>query len=259
MRRVPRVGIPADFKLIGPHTFHGVGDKYVRAVVAGAGCQPVLLPALGADAHLLDLLEELDGLLLTGASSNIEPRHYSAESGFEGNVLDPQRDATTLALIPAALRAGVPILAICRGLQEVNVALGGSLHQQVQTVTGLDDHREDNTLPIEEQYAPAHRVDLVPNGLLAGIAGKTEAQVNSLHQQGIRSLGRDLVVEATAADGLIEAVRFQCDRRDAADPPDPFLLAVQWHPEWKVCDNPFYLGIFLAFGQACRERLQNRW
>jgi len=258
MRRVPRVGLPADCKLIGPHAFHAVGDKYVRAVVEGAGCQPLLLPALGVDAHLLDLLDDLDGLLLTGAYSNIEPRHYSAEPSFEGNVHDPQRDATTLALIPAALSADVPILALCRGLQEVNVALGGSLHQKLQTVAGLADHREDSTLPLADQYGPAHRVELAPGGLLAAIAGAAEVQVNSLHQQGIRRLGRDLVVEATAPDGLVEAVRYQRQRQDAADPPDPFLLAVQWHPEWDVGNNPFYLGIFAAFGQACRERQQKR-
>lgn len=257
MRRAPLVGIPADCKQIGPHPFHAVGDKYVRALVEGAGCHPVVLPALGVDTHLLDLLQDLDGLFLTGSYSNIEPRHYSDEASFEGNLHDPHRDATTLGLIPAALAAGIPMLAVCRGLQEVNVALGGSLHQKVQEVAGFHDHREDTAQPLEVQYAPAHRVDLAAGGILAAIAGATEVRVNSLHQQGIRRLGDGLVVEATAPDGLVEAVRYERNREDGADPP-PFLLAVQWHPEWKVRENPFYLGIFEAFGQACRERLNNR-
>lgn len=258
MRRVPLVGLPADCKPIGPHPFHAVGDKYVRAVVDGAGCHPVLLPALGVEQHLLAMLEDLDGLLLTGSPSNIEPRHYTDEPSVAANLHDPQRDATTLGLIPAALQAGVPILAVCRGLQEVNVAFGGSLYQRVQEHPGLADHREDATQPLDVQYGPAHAVRLAPGGLLAGIAGTGEVLVNSLHQQGIRTLGRDLAVEATAPDGLIEAVRHQRSRQDAADPLSPFLLAVQWHPEWKVRENPFYLGIFAAFGRACRERLQAR-
>ena len=256
MRPIPLVGLPSDCRQIGPHPFQAVGEKYVRAVSDAAQCLPVLLPSLKPALALDELLDELDGLLLTGSPSNIEPHHYSDEPSFEGNLHDPARDATTLQLIPRAVAKGVPILAVCRGFQEVNVAFGGSLHQKVQEVPGLFDHRENKEAPLDDQYAAHQSLNLTAGGLLHGIAGSLQVKVNSLHQQGVRQLGRGLVVEATADDGLIEAFRLQ--RALADDAPDPFLLAVQWHPEWKVLDNPFYLGIFQAFAAACRKRAQQR-
>ena len=250
MRSSPLVGLPSDRKQIGPHPFHAVGEKYIRAVVDGAGCLPVLLPSLSPPLELSGLLDELDGLLLTGAHSNIEPHHYGREASYEGNTHDPARDLNTLSLVPLAIERGLPVLAICRGMQEVNVALGGSLHQKVHEIIGYADHRENPDDPVGVQYAPSHAVELAEGGWLARIAGAREAMVNSLHGQGIRELGRGLVVEATAPDGLVEAVRLE--------DPGPFLLAVQWHPEWRVTENPFYLGIFQAFAAACRERAQQR-
>lgn len=255
MRRAPLVGLPCDRKQIGHHPFQAVGEKYIRAVVDGADCLPVLLPSLSPPLDLRALLDSLDGLLLTGAYSNIEPHHYGNEPSFEGNLHDPARDANTLGIVPLAIELGLPVLAICRGLQEVNVALGGTLHQKVHDIVGFDDHRENPDEPLGVQYAPSHVVELAEGGLLARIAGGREAWVNSLHGQGIRRLGEGLVVEATAPDGLVEAVRLDRGRPDA---PDPFLLAVQWHPEWRVTENPFYLGTFQAFAAACRERAANR-
>ena len=249
MTPLPRVGLPTDHKQIGAHPFLAVGEKYVRAVVDGAGCLPLLVPTLDPVLPLRQVLEGLDGLLLTGAVSNIEPHHYSDESSYEGNLLDPRRDATNLPLIPLAIGMGVPVLAICRGFQEVNVAFGGSLYQKVHEQPGFMDHRENKDDPLDVQYGPAHDIALVPGGLLATLAGDTRATVNSLHGQGVRRLGDGLVVEAQAPDGLIEAFRH--------DGP-AFMLAVQWHPEWKVADNPFYLAIFRAFGDACRARAQQR-
>jgi putative glutamine amidotransferase len=191
--------------------------------------------------------------VLTGAYSNIEPHRYGeAPTGPDEH--DPARDENALALVPMAIARRLPVLAICRGLQEVNVALGGTLHPKVHDVEGYDDHREDTHDPLGVQYAPSHSVHLVPGGLLHGIAGAAEARVNSLHGQGLRTLGRGLRIEATAPDGLVEAVSLQ--PRD--DDPGPFLLGVQWHPEWRLTENPFYLGIFHAFAAACRERAQNR-
>lgn len=258
MRPVPLVGLPSDRKPIGHHPFQAVGEKYVRAVSEGAGCLPLLIPSLQPPLELAPLLAELDGLLLTGSPSNIEPHHYSDEASWEGNLHDPARDATTLALIPQAIAAGVPILAICRGFQEVNVALGGTLHQKVHEVPGFGDHREDKEQPLDAQYAPVHPIRLAEGGLLRRIAGSAEVRVNSLHGQGIRMLGRGLVVEATAPDGLIEAYRLDAAIHED-DAPDPFLLAVQWHPEWKVRENPFYLGTFQAFSAACRRRAASRY
>ena len=248
MPRVPLVGLPADSKPIGLHRYQAVGEKYIRAVVEGAGATPLLIPSLSPPLDLHAFLDQLDGLLLTGAYSNIEPHHYDGGPSYEGNLHDPGRDATSLSLVPLAIEKRVPVLAVCRGLQEVNVALGGTLHQKVQEVPGHDDHREDLQAPLEEQYGPAHPVQLA--GSLREIAGADSAVVNSLHGQGIARLGRGLRVEATAPDGLVEAVRL--------DDPERFLLAVQWHPEWKVAENPFYLGIFQAFGAACRARAAHR-
>lgn len=245
MTLLPRVGLPTDHKQIGAHPFLAVGEKYVRAVVDGAGCLPLLVPTLDPVLPLRQVLEGLDGLLLTGAVSNIEPHHYSDESSYEGNLLDPRRDATNLPLIPLAIEMGVPVLAICRGFQEVNVAFGGSLYQKVHEQPGFMEHRENKDDPLDLQYGPAHDVALVPGGVLATLVGGTQATVNSLHGQGVRRLGDGLVVEAQAPDGLIEAFRHEGPA---------FMLAVQWHPEWKVTENPFYLAIFRAFGDACRAR-----
>jgi putative glutamine amidotransferase len=250
MRSEPLIGVPCDRRQIGLHPFHAVGEKYIRALVdAGVGT-PLLMPSLDPPLSAEPLLAHFDGILLTGSPSNIEPHHYSDEPSYAGNLHDPHRDANTLSLIHAAVAARVPILAICRGFQEVNVAFGGTLRQKVQETPGFDDHREDTTQPLDVQYAPAHAVRLTHGGVLATIAGSDSAMVNSLHGQGVRTLGRNLVVEATAPDGLVEAFRL--------DNPDTFLLAVQWHPEWKVTQNLFYLGIFKRFAEAVRRRAHAR-
>ncbi|HQW81239.1 MAG TPA: gamma-glutamyl-gamma-aminobutyrate hydrolase family protein [Pseudomonadota bacterium] len=250
MRTRPLVGLPCDRRMIGPHPTQTVGEKYIRAVVDGADCLPLLIPSLAPQLDLRELLTELDGLLLTGAYSNIEPHHYSEEPSWEGNLHDPARDANALSIVPLAIAMKVPVLAVCRGLQEVNVALGGSLHQKLHDVPGFADHREDKMASLDLQYGPAHEIDLASGGLLRRIAGREVETINSLHGQGINQLAPGCVVEARARDGLIEAIRL--------DAPDPFLLAVQWHPEWKVRENPFYLGIFQAFAAACSERAAQR-
>jgi putative glutamine amidotransferase len=249
MSGLPLIGVPTDRKIIGPHPFLAVGEKYVRAVIDGAECLPTLIPGLQPPLPLPALLKGLDGLLLTGSHSNIEPHHYSDEPSDPGNLHDPARDATNLALIPHAIAMDLPILAICRGFQEVNVALGGRLHQKVHETPGYDDHRENPDEDLDTQYAPRHAIDLRAGGLLATIASRERVLVNSLHGQGIARLGEGLTIEATAPDGLIEAYR---------RPASSFLLAVQWHPEWRVTENAFYLGIFRAFGDACRRYAQRR-
>lgn len=246
----PLIGVTADRKLVGHHHYHSAGEKYLTAVIDGAGGVPVILPALAEQYPLVSLMGHLDGLLVTGGYSNIEPRHYGQESIETEPLRDPDRDRTNLALLPAAIEAGLPILGICRGLQELNVALGGSLHQKVHAIPGMMDHREDPTQPIEVQYGPAHTVALAEGGLLAHISGCLEAQVNSVHGQGLDRIAEGLQVEATAPDGLVEAVSL---------PGAPaFLLAVQWHPEWRVGTNPFYMSLFKAFGDACRQRAAGR-
>ena len=243
----PLIGIPADRRMVGQHPFHMVGEKYARAVLEASDALPVLIPSLGEELRLDELLQRLDGILFTGSVSNVEPHHYDGTPSTPGTLHDPERDATTLPLIRMAVREGVPVLGVCRGFQEMNVAFGGTLHQKVHEVPGLSDHREDTTLPLDVQYGPAHEVVLEKGGLLQDIAGGSERiQVNSLHSQGIARLGPSLVVEArSATDGLIEAFHVRDAQR--------FAVAVQWHPEWKVMSNPFSRALFAAFGAASRE------
>ncbi len=245
-KRKPVVLIPADVKQVGEHPFHMAGQKYIRAVADAAGALPLVIPAIES-VDIEELLSLANGILLTGSVSNVHPSHFGQQIHNPALPLDPARDALTLKLIHAAIAAGLPLLAICRGFQELNVAFGGSLHQAVHEVAGLNDHREPKEMAVDVQYAPVHQVKLVANGQLATIIGSTDIKVNSLHGQGIDRLGAGLVAEAHAPDGLIEAVHVQ----DAA----VFAIGVQWHPEWKVLETPQYLPIFKAFGDACRARV----
>ena len=245
MSSKPLIGIPADRRLLGDqHYFHCVGEKYIQAVAAGADAIPVLIPSLGAALDPQQLLRSCDAILLTGSASNVEPHRYSGPPSEAGTLHDADRDATTLPLIPQVVQAGMPLLAICRGFQEMNVAFGGTLWQKLHQV-GYDDHREDLQAPLDEQYGPAHAVELAGGGVLRQLAGTDSLTVNSLHSQGVQTLGAGLEIEARAPDGVIEAFRV----RNAPG----FALAVQWHPEWKFQDNPFARALFAAFGKAARE------
>jgi putative glutamine amidotransferase len=243
-RRKPLIGIPADRRQLGLHPFHCVGEKYINALLEAADAIPVLVPALGPRIDAEELLERLDGVLLTGSPSNVEPHRYAGPPSDPGTLHDPHRDETTLPLIPHLVARGMPLLAICRGFQEMNVAFGGTLWQKVHEVPGLGVHKENTDDPLDVQYGPAHEVELVPGGVLHGLAGGARATVNSLHSQGVQRLGDGLAIEARAPDGLIEAFRVE----NATG----FALAVQWHPEWKVMNDPLSRALFAAFGAAAR-------
>lgn len=247
----PLVGITSCLKRSDHAHSHSVGDKYVDAVVAGAAAIPVLIPAIGERLDPDGLLARLDGLLVTGSPSNVDPGHYGGPPPREGNEADPARDATTLPLIRKAIARGVPLFAICRGLQELNVALGGSLHQHVHELPGRFDHRSDKTKAYAERYGLAHPVTLTPGGRLQAILGGVgRIEVNSLHGQGIDRLAPGLAVEAVAEDGTIEAVSVIGAKG--------FALGVQWHPEWQVLENPWSRLMFAAFGAAARARAAAR-
>lgn len=246
----PLVGLPACVKEWSGHLFHACGEKYVAALAAAAQATPVVIPALGDMADIAALVVRLDGLLLTGSPSNVEPHHYAGPASAPGTTHDPHRDATTLPLIREALRAGLPLLAICRGIQELNVALGGTLHQRVHELPGKMDHRSPKDLSKEEQYGPRHAVRLASGGLLSHLAGGGELMVNSLHAQAIDRPAERLLIEAVSTDGVIEAVQV----KDAS----AFAIGVQWHPEWRVMENPFSRALFAAFGEAARARAAAR-
>lgn len=253
----PRIGVPVDCKQIGADPCHVVGEKYLAAVAHAAETIPMILPAREAGAEqasldavfsAADQLADLDGLLLTGSPSNMEPWRYASDAPGVGP-FDPQRDANNLALLEAAMARDMPVFAVCRGLQELNVACGGTLHTAVQDVPDLADHRHDPDASREARYAPIHPVTLAEDGWLAGLLDAHEITVNSLHGQGIDRLADTLRAEAYAPDGLIEAAR----RPDLR-----FVIGVQWHPEWRYGDNPISLALFRAFGEAARAFRRQR-
>ena len=251
MQMKPLVGVSADRTMMGKHPSHVVGEKYIAAVVDGAQALAMLLPALGNRQRPEEVLAHLDGLLLTGSYSNVEPHRYGGHASAPGTLHDAARDATTLPLIRAAIDAGIPVLAICRGFQEMNVVFGGTLHQSVHAVDGYNVHRENKEDDLDVQYAPSHALHLVQGGLLQKLAGGAgEARVNSLHGQGVERLGDGLTVEACAPDGLIEAISVANARA--------FTLGVQWHPEWRHANDALSTAIFRAFGEACRDRMRKR-
>ncbi len=237
----------------GSFYVHWCSEKYVEAVARGARAMPMIVPAAALqgvpDDWIEELIPRLDGLMLTGSRTNVEPHHYGMDV-FDGDEADPHRDATFLPLTRAAIEAGVPVLAICRGIQELNVALGGSLIQKVHEVPGRIDHRADRSKPLPGRFDMRHKISIRPDGPLAQFAGGEEATVNSLHGQAIDRLGDGLVVEATADDGTIEAVSMPGARA--------FTMGVQWHAEWDFEDIPLYTTLIAAFGDAIHHRAAGR-
>jgi putative glutamine amidotransferase len=243
------VWLPVDRRYLGEEgkrsPFYVLGEKYALALKHAAQAEPVLFPAARPEA-LPAMLSMVHGVLLTGSPANVHPSHFGEEVTDPRLPLDPHRDDLTLPLVRACVAQGVPLLGICRGFQEINVALGGSLHQQVHHVEGMDDHREDTQLSYEEQYGLSHPVHLVPGTPFHDWAGAATAQVNSLHGQGVNRLAAGLTAMAHAPDGLVEAFGVEGARS--------FAYAVQWHPEWQTAQHPFYSAIFAAFARACHQR-----
>jgi putative glutamine amidotransferase len=247
MTRLPIVGFPCDRRLLGRHPYHLVGEKYVTAVRDGSDALPLLIPVLEPPLAASDLLHSIDGLLFTGSPSNVAPKHYGGPAPRTGVLQDEHRDATSLPLLRAAIDAGKPVLCICRGFQELNVVLGGTLHQHVQEVPGRNDHRSKDDDPLDVQYGPSHAVRVQDGGLLARMTRDKTFSVNSLHAQGIDRLAPGLLAEAVAPDGQIEAVSMPSAKG--------FLFAVQWHPEWSWSENPVSCAIFATFGAALRAQI----
>jgi putative glutamine amidotransferase len=240
----PLIGISCCTKLFGTFGMnnHAASDTYVRATDQLVGAVPVLLPANGEKADIDAILARVDGIMLTGSRSNVEPARYDGPPHAEGTPEDHARDAVTLPLIRAAVARGVPVLAICRGLQEFNVALGGSLHQRLQDIEGRMDHSTPMQPNPKIRQGKAHSVSLTPGGWLHQLAGRSIIAVNSLHNQGIDRLAPGLITEAVAPDGTIEAVRAPGSRG--------FAVGVQWHPEYDFETDALSAAIFVSFGRA---------
>lgn len=246
--RSPRlIGISCCRKLFGAFSMinHAASDTYVRAVDEIVGSVPLLIPANGAHADVDILLDRLDGLILTGSRSNVAAVFYGGPpQPPEDAPEDPERDHVTLPLVRGAIKRGMPVLAICRGLQELNVALGGTLHQRLQDLPSRIDHSTPMQPYASVRTGKAHHVVLTPGGALDRLVGAETLAVNSLHNQGIDRLAAGLLVEARAIDGTIEAVR---------GTGLGYLLGVQWHPEYDFDKNIASHRIFESFGAAVRN------
>ncbi len=247
----PLVGISCCTKQFGIFGMpnHAASDTYVRATDLIVGAVPVLLPANGPTADIETLLDRLDGIILTGSRSNVQPTLYDGPPHAEGTHEDPARDGITLPLIRAAVARGVPLLAICRGFQELNVALGGSLHQRLQDLPDRIDHSTPMQPMAVLRQGKAHSIRITPGGWLHKLAGTTEIAVNSLHNQGIDRLAPGLVAEGVAPDGTIEAVRVVASQAGRAR---GFAVGVQWHPEYDWTVDSVSRRIFEQFGDRVR-------
>jgi putative glutamine amidotransferase len=244
----PLVLVPACNRMLGEHPYHIAGKKYVDAVRLAGGL-PLVIP--NADPVEMEALLALaDGVFLTGSPSNVHPSHFDEDVLDLSLPLDPARDAWTLPLIPRALEMGLPLFTVCRGTQEANVALGGSLHQAVHQVEGHRDHRAPDAAPAAVQYGPAHEVTVEPGGVLARVTGRARFEVNSVHGQAVNRLAEGLRVEARSPDGVVEAFSMPAAKG--------FNLCVQWHPEWMAADNPVSMQMLDAFGEACRRYREGR-
>jgi putative glutamine amidotransferase len=240
----PLVAVSTDVKHIDNYDWHATPRQYLEAAISAAGVFPVLVPSFGDRLDLDRLLSSVDGVMLTGSRSNVHPSLYGAEATEANGPYDPLRDSTTLPLIRKAIDYGVPLLAICRGIQELNVALGGTLASEIQDRPGSLDHRAPVSDDQDERFGIRQSVSIAPGSCLAGIFGAGEIMVNSVHRQAIDLPSSRLQLEALAPDGTVEAVSVKDARA--------FAVGVQWHPEYWANSDSNSAIIFRAFGDAAR-------
>ncbi len=241
----PLIGLSADTFEKDGFLFHSLGDKYLRALTDVAHVIPVMIPSMIEATDLDQLLSHFDGMLMTGAVSNVHPPHYGETPSADHEPYDHNRDAMTLKMIKAVVARGMPLFCICRGFQELNVAMGGTLETELQRGEGRLDHRAPDSEDVDARYALSHAIKITKGGMLERILGKNETKVNSIHRQGIKRLGKGLTVEAIASDGIVEAI--------SVDGAKSFAFGTQWHPEFKAADNPDSVKLFEAFGKAARS------
>ncbi|MGN6142947.1 MAG: gamma-glutamyl-gamma-aminobutyrate hydrolase family protein [Mesorhizobium sp.] len=246
----PLVAVSTDVRQFENYTWHAAPQQYLEAALSGAGVLPLLVPSFGERLDLDELLSAVDGVMMTGSKSNVHPSLYGKEATERDGPYDEARDATTLPLIRKAVERGVPLLAICRGIQEMNVALGGSLASEIQERPGSLDHRAPVSDNQDERFAIHQTVSIKPGSCLAGVFGAGDIKVNSVHRQAVDRLGPKLQIEAVAEDGTVEAV----SARDAR----AFAVGVQWHPEYWVKSDSVSQRIFKAFGDAVRAHAAAR-
>ena len=247
---MPLVAVSTDVRQFENYTWHAAPRQYLDATLGVAGVFPVMVPSFGERLDLDSLLDSVDGVVVTGSKSNVHPSLYGGDASEANGPYDPDRDATTLPMIRLAIERGVPLLAICRGIQELNVALGGTLTAEVQELPGRIDHRAPTSDSQDERFAIRQDVTIAPGSCLADVFGACSIRVNSVHRQAIDRLGTRLQVEAVAEDGTVEAVSV----RDAR----AFAVGVQWHPEYWAKSDDASARIFRAFGEAARAHRATR-
>lgn len=246
----PVVAIPADFRSFDGNVWHATPHQYVRAALEGSGVMAFLVPALEIGNEADDILDRVDGLLVSGSRTNVHPSLYGQQASETDGPFDPGRDATSLPLIRRALERGIPMLAICRGIQELNVALGGTLASEIQDMPGMWDHRKPEVPELDMAYGIRQSVIVKEGTCLAAVLGAGEVQVNSLHRQAISKAAPRLAIEAVAEDGTIEAVSVIGAKA--------FAVGVQWHPEYWVGRDGPSSTLFKAFGDAVRSYAAER-
>lgn len=248
--RKPLVAVTSDARHFDNYTWHAVPEQYLVAAIDGAGVTPLMVPCFGDVMDIDAVLDAVDGVLATGSKSNVHPHLYGAEPTPSHEPYDPARDATSLPMIRRAIERGVPLFAICRGLQELNVALGGTLATEIQELRGRMDHRAPASDDQTARFAIRHPIRVAPGSCLFEVMKTETIEVNSLHRQAIDRPAEGLAVEAVADDGTVEAV--------SVKGAPGFTMGVQWHPEYWVNSDPSSRRIFEAFGDAVRAHHARR-
>ncbi|MCC1482156.1 gamma-glutamyl-gamma-aminobutyrate hydrolase family protein [Roseibaca sp. Y0-43] len=244
MRR-PVIGIIGNSHLINDeYPAHAGGTMNSEAISQVSGCIPLVVPADPTLMSVAELLEVCDGFLLTGGRPNVHPEEYGEAETPAHGAFDRARDAITLPLVRACVERGQPFLGVCRGFQEVNVAMGGTLYPEIRDLPGRMNHRMPPDGTLEEKFALRHVVRFTDGGVFHRLMGAAEVMTNTLHGQGVKTPGARIVIDGHAPDGTPEALYVK-------DAPG-FTLSVQWHPEWRAGDDPVSRPLFEAFGQAAR-------
>ena len=242
----PIVGVIGNFYLMNDeYPVHASGTMNSEALSEVSDCMPMIIPTDPRYVSVPELLELCDGFLLTGGRPNVHPEEYGEEPTEAHGDFDRARDAISLDLVRACVESGQPVLGVCRGFQEVNVAMGGTLHPEIRDLPGRDNHRMPPDGTLEEKFALRHEVTFTEDGVFHQVMGAQKVMTNTLHGQGIKTPGPRLMIDGYAPDGTPEAIYVK-------DAPG-FTLAVQWHPEYKAAEDPVSRPLFEAFGKAVHE------
>ncbi len=247
----PVIGIIGNSHFIeGDYPMFGCGQMDMRAIGVVANCLPLIIPANPTYTSIDALISTCDGFLFTGGRPNVHPEEYGEEVTEKHGRFDRHRDSLTLPLIERSVEIGLPIFGICRGFQEINVAMGGSLYPEIRELPGRMNHRMPPDGTFDEKFALRHNVTFSENGFYHNLIGEQTVMTNTLHGQGIKRAGDNIVIDGYADDGTPEAIYIK-------DSPG-FNVAVQWHPEYRACKDPVSRKLFTAFGEAARSYSVNR-